>query len=209
MSVTTDIPLPTFVLPGRWWRVPLDSPERIAASTRAMGKALYPGDELASLRAEIRQRVESAAGEAAQAGARAFHFAVEVVPGVPVPLTLGLFQPDLPPRLSARTGPVAAAEALGASFREGGSGAAVSTWGDDAIGVVRVLSTQEPVPGAEVDRPVLRTDYWLTAAGSDATTVFSFSAPVIWEQTAPALLELMDAVIATVQWSPSDDRTGN
>lgn len=194
--------MPTFALPGRWWRVPLETPEATTSSVRSMARSLYPGDELAVLRRDIQERVASAAAEAAKAGARAFHFAIEVVPGAPVPLTLGIYEPALPTRLSAQAGALASAEALAASLRSAESAGAVSSWGDDELGVVRVLSTQHPTVGSEIDRPVLRADYWLTAPATDATTVFSFAAPVIWDQTAPALLELLDAIISTVQWSP-------
>ncbi|MBC7633341.1 hypothetical protein, partial [Aeromicrobium sp.] len=138
------------------------------------------------------------------AGAVAFHFALEVVPGVPVPLTLGIYQPELPPRLSTQVGAVPAAESLAASFRAAEPDAAVSTWGDDNNGVTRVLRMSPADPAAEAARPLLRADYWITAVGSEATTVFSFAAPVLWDQTAPALLELLDAIISTVQWSPGD-----
>ncbi|MBS2939448.1 hypothetical protein KDN32_17035 [Nocardioides sp. J2M5] len=201
-SPTVATEMPTFALPGRWWRVPLETPEATTASVRSMARSLCPGDELAVLRRDVQERVSAAAAEATKAGARAFHFAIEVVPGAPVPLTLGIYEPTLPPRLSAQGGALASAEALAVSLRSAEPNAAVSSWGDDELGIVRVLSTQAPTADSEVDRPVLRADYWLTAPATDATTVFSFAAPVIWDQTAPALLELLDAIISTVRWSP-------
>ena len=168
-----------------------------------MARALYPGDELVSLRAEIRDHVSTAAKEALAAGAVAFHFALEVVPGVPVPITLGLYQPDLPPRLSTQLGAVPSAESLAASLRASAGDAAVSSWGDRDNGVTRALRMSPGDPAVEGSMPLLRADYWITAPGCDVTTVFAFSAPVLWDHTAPALLELLDAIISTVQWDPA------
>ena len=186
-----------FTLPGEWWRVPLDDDDTVARSARAMVKTLYKGDETAQLRAEVRQLVAEAASEAKDAGAQMFYFATQVVPGVPVPLTLATYFPELPPRLSAMAGPRASADSLAAWLRETRPESTVTTWATETLGFARDLLL-DPAED-EGNPPTLRSDYWIARGDSD-TAVMSFSAPLLWEETAEALLTLMDAVVDTLEW---------
>lgn len=182
-------------LPGEWWRVPLDSEQSTIRAATRMARSLYPGDELATLRREIRDLVGKAAEEARAARARNFWFAREIVPGVPIPLTLSMYAPELPQRMSADASPLAAADGLAGAIDD--DQGAVSTWAQGVIGVMRHLRLL-PATGDDA-APTLRVDYWL--AQGQQTTVFAFSSPLLWEETAEPLLELTDAVVATVEWT--------
>lgn len=189
-----------FSLPGAWWRVDIEDDDTVAASSRAMVSTLFRGDELAQLRREVKGLVTEAATKAREAGAQKFYFATEVVPGVPVPLTLATYLPDLPPRLAAAAGAQASAESLAAWLRSVDPEATLSAWSEGDLGFVRDLSL---VPAEqEQGAPTVRADYWIVRG--EETTIMSFTAQVLWGETAEALLSLMDAVVATVEW-PSED----
>lgn len=192
---------PDFALPGRWWKVPLETRQQLSRSASAMAEhALGRSDQLATARAELRQAVIQAADSAAQAGAVEFYFALEVVPGIPVPLFLGIYKPELPLRLSTSASAQAAADALAASLAASQEDSTVSSWTQGEIGVARELRVLQPPPGNELPTAQLRTDYWLSKHDCDDTFIMSFTAPLYWEQVAEALLALSDAVVSTITW---------
>ncbi|MEI2714932.1 MAG: hypothetical protein V9G04_16995 [Nocardioides sp.] len=197
----TAVQTPTFVLPGKWWRVDLRTPETVRQSIRSLTKSAMPGDQFAQVRAEMLATTASAAEQAANAGAVAFHLALEIVPGLPIPLTLAVYLPEMPMRLSSLSSGLASAESLGEFLRADGS--VVSAWAEgEHLGVARAMRVRSPATEELGATDVLHVDYWLVCEGSSATAVLSFSAPVLWEVATEAMLSLMDAVVSTVTWEP-------
>lgn len=199
-----------FALPGRWWKVPLDIPERMNRSAAALAEhALGRADHLATARAELRQAVAQAASFAARASALEFHFAQEVVPGVPVPLFLAVYKPALPQRLSTSASAQAAADSLAAGLTANSADSTVTTWTQGALGVARELRVLQPSPDAELPTTQLRVDYWISLHNSDDTFIMSFTAPLYWEQVAEGLLALTDAVVSTLAWEVDAEAPSN
>ncbi|MEI2809515.1 MAG: hypothetical protein V9F00_04760 [Nocardioides sp.] len=190
-----------FLLPGRWWRVPLSPPEAVRKSAAALAQEVFGrSDQLATLRAELREQVTTSASQAERAGAADFYFAREIVPGAPVPMVLGVYRPELPPRLSQRAGSTAAADSLAAMLASLDEDAKVTCWTQADMSVARDVRLLRPAQGDE-QPPLLRADYWIVGSAQPQTYVMSFSAPMTWPGLGEALLDLTDAVVATVEWA--------
>lgn len=201
-----------FMLPGRWWHIALGETEDVAAQVRAMTRSVVGSqDDRARLRRELAQEVSRAASAAAQAHATDFYFAVEVIPGVPIPAFLAIYWPQLPAGLSLLLGPAAASSALAASLRTAQPDAEVVDLGGDEVGVVRSVTTiatsleaaLEAHDGTEARGPGDGRDvvvsYWALRSDAPRPLLLSFTSPLA--SMKGELVELFDAIVGTVTWT--------
>lgn len=210
MSVA--FPAVDFMLPGRWWRFPLGTEQEMRRSARAMAvQALGRADHLAQLRSELCAQVVQAARSAKAARGTEFYFGLEIAPGMPLPMSLTVYWPDVPVPPSRHAGHRLAAESLAASLAGMGRGE-VSVLDSEDFGVVRVVGGQPPTgspaegDGAELERlraSRLDVAYWILNPASPRTLLLSFSTSLGDFQD--AVLELGDAIVATVMWGEDVD----
>lgn len=202
----TEDPLVDFILPGRWWRLTLGSDDALRRAARAMAlDALGRADQLAQLRSELITQVLRAAGSARAAGGTEFYFGLEIAPGMPLPMSLTVYWPDLPLTPSRQVGPRVAAEALAESLAHS-SGGQASVVDSPDFGVVRVVKSrpsnavEQPSSDStgDPDRDRLDVSYWVLNPESARTLMLSFSTTLV--QFHDAVVELGDAIVSSVMW---------
>lgn len=84
-----------FRLPGTWHMIDLIDPEVANTDARKMAEELLGiSDEAAPARILLRRRLADAADASAAGNGRALFIATELSPGVPLPATITLFEPE-------------------------------------------------------------------------------------------------------------------
>ncbi len=200
------MPAVDFVLPGRWWRVPLDTAETIRGSAQALAVHTFgKSDELARLRAEMTSEVISAAAVARKIDGQDFFFALELAPGERVPLSLTTCFPSLEQVPSRATHPRIAAEVFAAKMELSARAQEVQVLdaleGAD-LGVVRVAGAPDPTRESPMER--LTVNYWVLNVDSPRALVMSFVTPLV--EAREEMLFLTEAIVASVTWrQPVDD----
>ena len=194
----------TFALPGDWWTIRVD--ENAERSIKAyVERQVGRDDRLAAHRAELRQHLSEALGQARSGGAIAMYLALELAPGVPLPVTLTTYRPPVPPHLTMEVGPMPASDSFAAWLERSSPESEVGSWSDESVGVVRerkfAIMTGED--GDQVEN--LRADYWVFVAGSLQPFLMAFSSPVIWAEELEPLAGLFDAIVETVSWHEGAD----
>lgn len=195
------VPAADFVLPGEWWRVPLDSTETIRSSARALAVTTFGrSDELARFRAEMTAEVVSAAERARTIDGQDFFFALELAPGERVPLSLTTCFPAMEPVPSRAAHPRIAAEVFAAKLLLTSGEADVEVVDNEEFGVVRVVDSRAGSPeGATEAMPGrLTATYWVLNVESPRALVMSFVTPLV--EAREEMLYLTDAIVASVTW---------
>jgi hypothetical protein len=188
---------PRLVLPGRWGRIDLTTPEASRASIRAfVADALGRRDDDAGARAEYRRRLEATAEAARADHGRTLHVAIELTPGIPVPATLTILMPPLDDIRLDERGLQSVADLAGSLVGDDESAATTVTTLGPAIAGVRKVSSR--TTGEQAGLAVLQVDYWLVAADPARLAVLSFSSPLVALQD--MLVDLFDAIVATATW---------
>ncbi|MBK8758225.1 MAG: hypothetical protein IPM08_14225 [Actinomycetales bacterium] len=202
-------PTVDFVLPGTWWRIPLDSDATVKAKIKRLAEEAFgKADELATRRRELAQMLGAAARDAKSVGGQDFYFAIEIVPGGRVPLSLSVAWPRVPETVSMHAGPGAAAMAFAARASRSWADAAVEVLDSDSAGVVRVLKTKviaDPDQGDATAAPLSKVtiDYWFFGPMHDRAFLMSFASPLAEESE--GLVTLCDAIASSVTWANEPD----
>ncbi|QNE47951.1 hypothetical protein F1C58_14295 [Glaciihabitans sp. INWT7] len=195
--------------PGAWREIPLrDAAVTAEAVRRLVVESIGRADDRARLRAEVRERLLSAASAARAANADRFVIALEAVTGLPIPAFLGVYTPGLD--VSAATS-AAAAEvmsvvitALGALPGEDGS-ERYSTGESEVLVTSREdVVVPEMPPGVDIDPDEVRNlliDFWMTVPGERRVVLLSSSSPAI--DLREPLFNLYRAIVSTAEWSSS------
>ena len=191
-----------FLLPGKWWHIALSGPEETAREVRRMTRSVVGRqDDRAQLRHDIQLSVEKAAAAAAAANGSDFYFAVEIVPGVPIPASLAVCWPEVPAGLSLALSARAGAEALAANLDSIGGDAEIDVLEREGLGVVRSvkvvrgpISTATGVEGAGE----VVASYWLVRQISPFPLLLTFSSALVSMNA--EMVPLFDAIVSTVEW---------
>lgn len=200
MTVTT----PKFVLPGTWGRVDLRSEAASRSSIRKLAENVTNRkEELASLRAEIRDRFNLAADAARGSGATDLYVAFELTKGIPLPAWLTVFTPAVEDVDFQQLGLDDLQKVLESSIAVPDPTVTTSERAvNPAIRAVRqswrrVAHVAEG--NVERDFEMLEADYWLAAANPNRVALLTFSTAFVeWEEE---MLRLFDAVISTIRWN--------
>ncbi|SFC85168.1 hypothetical protein SAMN04487968_112118 [Nocardioides terrae] len=198
-----------FALPGEWWRIPLREGADVTTSSirafvqRSMGR----DDARAQTRADLRAHLARAASEAVEGGGVEMYFALELAPGVPIPITLTTYRPQLPARLSFESGLAAAADSFASTLSNMSPTSVVTNWHDDGAAVIRDVRLRYVTSETGEQIEDLRVDYWLMKAGSEEQFLMAFSTPLIWEEELQPMSEMLDAIVRTVSWEDAASGT--
>lgn len=198
-----DTPNVDFLLPGSWWRIPLDSEQAVRTKAKRLAEeALGKADERATKRRELAQMLISAAQDAKAMGGQDFYFATEIVPGGRIPISLSVSWPQMPETLSMHAGPGAAAVAFAARTSRSWASANIEVL-DSESGVVRSVEQRvildphkdgEEVPGLSK----VTISYWFFGPMHDRALMMSFTSPLVDETE--SLVTLCDAIASSVTW---------
>jgi len=200
MSVTT----PRFVLPGTWGRVDLRSEAASRSSIRKLAEQVTGRrEELATVRAEIRDRFNEAAEAARGSSAADLYVAFELTKGVPMPAWLTVFTPEIDAVDFQALGLDDLKKVLDAGVTVADD-PAVSTTETPMVNDIRAIRQSwrrvaHVVEGdVERDFDILEADYWLAAANPSRIALLTFSTAFAeWEDE---MLRLFDAVVSTIRW---------
>lgn len=179
----------TLLVPDGWWRVPLASRDQAAQSVQRLVDRQFRGlDDQPLLRREAERELLGAATRAADAGGQMMWLSHQLVAGLPLSASL-----------VASAGPAA-----GPGGFESVQGQLTGTGQVDVARVPAGTVVRRRSRGSDresdrlgaPDRPLL-VDYWLQAPDGNCV-VLAFSTPL--EPLGEAMVELFDAVVASVRW---------
>ncbi|MFF3065539.1 hypothetical protein ACFVQ3_13350 [Oerskovia sp. NPDC057915] len=201
---TPPAPLPQLRLrlPGSWWQVPLhDRAEARASVRRLVAAQVGPADDRASVRIELERRVLAALDDAIGGEGQAFHVALSIVPGVPLPVTAMVSLPaqQLTPAIgTSATATMAILERGLADVTEGGADS-LHRFTAGASEVAR--RTRRHVvadPDSDETLPTVAVEYWMTVPGTKRFVLVSFSAPA--GELEEPLTGLFDQIVRVSSW---------
>ncbi len=193
-----------FSLIGTWWSLPVaDVAESERAIQRVLVEAIGRRDDRARLRRMLSERLTAIVADARTVHAEQLYFARDIAPGVPMPVSLGIYWPALRSLPADVAGsPKLARAALKAALAETDAAGAVRAQAESMVAAGAVLrrtyvSDSQVEEGAPVGR-ILRVDYWITSPASDRFVLLSFSSQLaaLEEQ----LLQLFDAIVSSIRW---------
>ncbi len=204
MSATTRL---RFELPGTWGRIDLETEATLQRSIRkVLGTVTHRRDDLADVRADLRRRIESAAGEARKGGATDFYLAFSLMPGVPLPAWISVFSPEIDSVDFAKLGLDEIHQYLEHGTRDWGDSDAVrrsatAEAGAQSIRIVRHSwrRVRDVVEGNVAQRfEFVEADYWVAATAPNRLALLTFSTALA--EYEEEMLALFDAVVGTIRW---------
>ncbi len=203
MTVSDDTPPLRFRLLGSWHAVLLNELESRDLVSEFVASVVGKRDIDATLRARMRQDLTTAIATAQAGHARAMFIATEVVPGLPMPVTLTVYSP---PRMhmspAVGTSPETVMAVLKKSFAATGM-AHLGTARESSIPGSRILRLHHVDDHDLPEQPELHTrtltaDYWYTVPGSKQVVVATFSTPM--GDIPNLMLDYFDAVVRASYW---------
>ncbi|MHC5797717.1 hypothetical protein ACVXZ4_16330 [Lacisediminihabitans sp. FW035] len=195
--------------PGAWREVPLrDAAVTREAIRRLVVESIGRADDRARLRAEVRDRLLSAASEARAANADRFVIALEAVTDLPIPAFLGVYAPGLDVSAAPSVAAAAVMDVIVAALdaRPGEDGFERYSTGESEVLVSSRVDVAVPeVPaGVDIEPDEVRNlliDFWMTVPGERRVVLLSFSSPAV--ELREPLFNLSRAIVSTAEWSPS------
>ncbi|MHA7985461.1 hypothetical protein ACX9R5_06600 [Rathayibacter sp. CAU 1779] len=208
----SEVPEMDLVLPGSWWSIDLANDDASRRSVRALvEKVLGTDDRLARQRAELRTSTENLAAKAREGKATDLYIALELVPGLNLPMSLTVFWPEQPVLGSKPSTPRSVIDLV----REGLSAQpGANEYTDEIVEDLGETSTWRRCTlfanPAHDDVPAfdnLIVDYWIAVPGTQRVVLLTFSTPFVQEKE--KMLELFRAMVALTKWrdrTPSPER---
>jgi hypothetical protein len=202
--VTAPVPGMDLVLPGSWWTVDLADPAADERSIHRMAERLLgTHDRLARQRAQLRASMASLVGKAREGGATDLYVALEMSPGVGLPLSLTVFWPPEIVLGSVPSTPSTVIELVRASL---GSLDSAPSYEDGRVEDLGATSTlrrwrivTSPADGDMPELGMLLVDYWIAVPGTQRVVLLTFSTPLVDERE--ALLEMFRIMVALIRWT--------
>jgi hypothetical protein len=192
MTQNAVAPRADFVLPGQWWHVRLDTDESIRNAASALAFDVFGrSDERAALRRGLVQSVTDGAAAARRVGGTDFYLALELAPGVRVPVSLTIAWPD---EISVPDASEASARTLLASLPDRGDddGAVELSTG----WAVRTMRHEVSGPAESGIQERYTATHWILGTGIPTPLVMTMSVPVA--ELGDGLKALASAVAASV-----------
>jgi len=196
---------PYFSLPGRWLRVPLSSEAAMRTSIRkTMDELTNRRDELARVRAELRERFTAAAELARSGGASDLFLGLELMPGLPLPAWIAVFPADYENADFDALGFGDFTKALDLAAGPAPSGGSRTESDIDAPTAIHVVrhawrrTTEVVEADVETTFEFVEADYWIAAREPNRLALVTFSTALAEYEA--EMLELFDAIISTVKW---------
>lgn len=186
-----------FRLPGTWVSL-IGDPEAEAVARREFVRSvLGVSDELGAARHLLRDSLASAGNAAAERGALALFVASEVKPGVPLAVSLSVFDPQLrmSPTIGVDPADVRAMlrESLTALEVEGVADVVELEVQNSAILRLHRIEIEKPDEEAQVSIRRLVADYWYTVPGTKNVLLVNFITPM--GDIPNVMLQFFDAIV--------------
>jgi hypothetical protein len=215
---TGTLPSLRLRLPGTWWQVPLhDRDEARESIRRLVSRQLGTVDARAHAREELRRHLLAALEEAIAGDGQAFHVALEIVPGIPIPVSIAVRMPDQAMTPSIGTSPDAVMGILERGIQQvyeteaaGESWATAHRFESRGSSILRlhrhqIVAAPDGVRVPEEAEPVdaLVADYWMTVPSSKRVLLLTCSTALgPLEQT---MLGFFDSIVRAAYWETPGD----
>jgi hypothetical protein len=199
---------PRFVLPGNWGRVNLSSESASRQSIRKIAEtATGRKEELASVRAELRERFQKAADVAREGGASDLYVAFSLTKGIPLPAWLTVFEPEIDSTDFDALGIAELKKTLDLGITTSDEGVTSKTSDIEGTPIHAIRQSwrrQNHVVEGEIEQTFefLEADYWLAAPNPNRIALLTFSTALA--EYEEEMLGLFDAVIQTIRWPAPD-----
>lgn len=203
--------------PGVWHEIDLSDEASTKGSIEKIAiDSCGVGDEAAKARVFLKEKLKRAAREARDGSASAVYLGSELVPGVPLPVTLTVFEPHdlrMSPAVGADAGQVLhiLRQGLTGRFEElsdidGGNFSALRTvirededrWYEDGDGNASPDEASYRVEADQIKIRRLRVDYWCHVPGTKSAIIVSFATDLSAIEN--VLLVLFDAMIGAAHF---------
>ncbi|QEO10643.1 hypothetical protein [Protaetiibacter larvae] len=210
MTATEELPQLRFRLPGDWWAVELHDRDRaVAAAHRLVRHRVGAHDDRALLRARLTREFTETVDAAIRAGGQSMFIAVQILDGVPLPISFTVYLPELGMTPAIGTAPDGVLDILDRGLEhivaEGHADPgdpvdrvriALPATKATRLHRVRVIDV-----GSGDDSGTLETlivDYWVAIPGTKRVLLVTFttSLAALQEQ----LLQFFDAVMRAAAW---------
>ncbi|MBD7998468.1 MULTISPECIES: hypothetical protein [Oerskovia] len=200
--VPAPLPRLRLRLPGNWWQVPLhDRTEARASVRRLVAATVGPADDRAALRIELERRVLGALDDAIDGDGQAFHVALSIVPGAPIPVTAMVSLPaqQLTPAVgTSATATMAILERGLADLTPGGAGALHRFTAGPSEVARRTRRHVLVDPDSDETLPTVAVEYWMTVPGTKRFVLVAFSTPA--GELEEPLTGLFDQIVRVSSW---------
>lgn len=203
MQVHIPAPPLRFRLIGSWRPVLLNELDSATLISEFVASVVGKRDIDATVRARMRHDLTDAIAAARSRDAQAMFIATEIMPGLPMPVTLTVYSPpDMRMSPAVGTSPAAVMTALRASF-EHIDMAHLDTARPSAIAgseIVRLHHLDDhDLPEQEgLHTRTLTADYWYTVPQSKQLVIATFSTPL--GDIPNVMLDYFDALVAASYW---------
>lgn len=178
-------------VPAGWWLVDLQPAQRRAQHVAALVQRQWRGvDDAPHLKAEARDHLQQQADEAAALGGVQLFLSVDAVEGVPLGASLLVTR-------AAMSTPAELGELVEQARAGGRAVEQVVLPGGRAL---RSLWREPPGPDDPAGLATTCVDWHVPVPGEPAVLLLQFRTPL--EPLAEVLVELFDAVAATLRWTP-------
>ena len=201
-EVDGKLPTLRLRLPGQWWQIPLrDRDEARESIRRLVSRQLGSADVHAQAREELRRHLLAALEQSIAGDGQSFHVALELVPGIPIPVAISVALPRQAITPAVGTSP----EAVMAVLDQGLELAAVESWPtahrfESRGSSVLRLHRHQAVEPADGKEPLdgLAADYWMTVPGTKRFILVSFS--TAFGPLEEVMLTFFDSIVHAAYW---------
>ncbi|SFD29076.1 hypothetical protein [Streptomyces aidingensis] len=195
------------ITPTEWFRIPLVADDARDRAVRALVDLTWPSrDEHAAKRRELRELIGDVAREGAAKDGLEMYLSTQTVLGVPVPASL-LISMEAEERGRNLQLPY---DGLAEDLREKYPTAQVDLTDLPAGRAVRCRRTEVPEDAVELgvseQRPTTLLEYFVQVPNAGLYLLLTFSTPL--PELADALVEMFDAIAASLSWIPAPTAQG-
>lgn len=217
MTSLETLPTLRFRLPGDWWSVELhDRDTAVASAHRLVRHRIGPQDDRALTRARLTRELTEAVDAAIRAGGQSMFIAIQILEGVPLPISFAVYLPEVSMTPAFGTDPDRVLDILERGIEQVAS-AEHADPGDPADRIRLALAETKATRlhrvrvidvGSGDDTGTLETlvvDYWVAIPGTKRVLLVSFSTSMAALQE--YLLQFFDAIMRAAAWDRTDSAT--
>lgn len=197
--------LPRLVLrlPGTWSAIPLDDREAAGTAIRTLvRRQVGVADDRAILRDELSRHLLAALEESITGDGQSFHVALEIVPRMPIPVSVSVSLPQQAITPAVGTSPAAVMAVLERGLEQ----TLTETWPtakrfDTRESAVLRMHRHLPVEGKAGEEPLdaLVVDYWMTVPGTKRFVLVSCA--TAFGPLEDTMLGFFDSLMRVTRWA--------
>jgi len=214
MTAVEALPALRFRLPGDWWSVELhDRDAAVASAHRLVRHRIGPQDDRTLTRARLTHELTEAVDAAIRAGGQSMFIAIQILEGVPLPISFAVYLPEVAMTPAFGPDPDRVLDILERGIEQVATGEHADP-GDPADRIRMALSETKATRlhrvrvidvGSGEDSGTLETlvvDYWVAIPGTKRVLLVSFSTSMAALQE--YLLQFFDAIMRAAAWDRPD-----